>query len=101
MGGKQTRKCVATRTTFVAVSIAARMRTLTRHMVYNTRNQYNDKIHRDGGGTGRFAVVTDTSSVGSRFSAIAGEMSHLETIPALDVFGIAGFLAHVSLHIQE
>jgi len=44
------------------------------------------------GETRRFAVVADATGVGSRFRAVAGEMSHLETIPALDVFGIAGFL---------
>jgi hypothetical protein len=43
-------------------------------------------------GTGRFAVVAHATCVGPRFSAITGEMSHLETIPAFNVFRIARFL---------
>ena len=44
------------------------------------------------GRTRRFAVVADAAGVGSWFKAVAGKMSHLETVPALNVFGIAWFL---------
>ena len=87
-----TRQCITSGTTFVAPSLAARFRTLAGHMIYN---QYSPvRLRWEGGrvGTGRFAVVAHATCVGSRFGAITREMSHLETIPAFDVFGIARFL---------